>query len=90
FFPGVGFFSVLPLPAVFVDAARAWKKEETLGLTDYYISVGVGIRLAFERSSKNRLLRFDAAYSEKNGWQLSIGTDQYFRLQADGLLLTTP
>jgi outer membrane protein assembly factor BamA len=90
FYPNVEFLSVLFGGAVFVDVARTWKAEERLSLKDFYASAGVGLRIGLERSSKNRLLRIDLAYSDRNGWQLSIGTDQYFKAQAGSFLLTTP
>lgn len=90
FYPNVEFLSILLGGAVFADAARTWKTDERLSLKGFYASAGVGLRIALERSSKNRLLRIDLAYSDKNGWQLSIGTDQYFKAQAGSFLLTTP
>jgi hypothetical protein len=89
-YPDVEILSVVFGGAVFVDAARSWKSHEALNLNDFSVSVGLGLRVALERFAKNRLFRIDAAYSEKNGWQLSIGTDQYFRAQAGSFLLTTP
>ncbi len=89
-FPDLSLLSVLFLPAVFLDGARAWKTEEKFTLRGFYFSVGMGLRVAIERSAKNRLIRIDVAYSEHNGWQLSIGTDQYFQSQESGFLLTTP
>ena len=90
FYPNLEILSVLFEAVVFADAARTWKPDERLNLKGFYASAGVGLRIALERSSKNRLLRIDLAYSHKNGWQLSIGTDQYFKAQAGGFLLTTP
>jgi len=89
FYPNVKILSVLFAPVLFADVARSWKTGEKVGLKDFYMSGGIGLRIAFERSSKNRLLRIDAAYSDKNGWQLSIGVDQYFKAQHDSFLLTT-
>jgi len=90
FYPNVELLSILFGGAVFADAARTWKSDERLSLKGFYASAGVGLRIAIERSLKNRLLRIDLAYSHKNGWQLSIGTDQYFKAQAGSFLLTTP
>ena len=90
FYPNVEILSILFGGAVFADAARTWKSDERLSLKGFYASAGVGLRIALERSLKNRLLRIDLAYSDKNGWQLSIGTDQYFKVQAGSFLLTTP
>lgn len=90
FYPNVEILSVLFGGAVFADAARTWKSDEPLSLRDYYASAGVGLRIALERSAKSRLLRIDLAYSDKNGWQLSIGTNQYFKAQSGSFLLTTP
>jgi hypothetical protein len=90
FYPNLEILSLVFGGAVFVDAARTWRLHEPLSLKDFAFSVGAGLRVAFERSTKNRLLRIDVAYSQVNGWQLSIGTDQYFRAQDASLRLTTP
>lgn len=78
FYPNIEILSLHLGGVVFTDVARSWRSDEPLKLRDFYGSAGVGLRIALERSSKNRLLRIDAAYSEKYGWQISIGTNQYF------------
>ncbi len=78
FNPRLEFLTVLVGGVIFVDAARSWKYDEPLTFRDFRFSVGFGLRLALERLLKNKLLRFDVAYSDKNGWQLSFGTGQYF------------
>ncbi len=90
FYPNLEILSILLGAAVFTDVARTWKTDQRLNLKNLYASVGFGLRIALERSSKNRLLRIDLAYSDRNRWQLSIGADQYFRAQAGSFLLTTP
>ncbi|MFQ6008724.1 MAG: hypothetical protein ACE5K8_07215 [Candidatus Zixiibacteriota bacterium] len=90
FYPDIELLSVVFGGAFFIDAAKSWKSQEALSLNDFSLSIGFGLRVSLERFAKNRLFRIDAAYSEKNGLQLSIGTDQYFRAQAGSFLLTTP
>ena len=63
--------------AVFVDLASIWKSGEPLEFDHTYASAGIGLRIAFEKSTKN-IVRIDLAYSEATKWELSIGTNQYF------------
>jgi len=78
FYPNIEILSLRLGGVVFIDMARSWRSDESLMFRGFSGSVGAGVRVAFERSSKNKLLRIDVAYSEKYGWQLSIGTNQYF------------
>ncbi|UCG62057.1 MAG: hypothetical protein JSV52_01830 [Candidatus Zixiibacteriota bacterium] len=63
--------------AAFVDWGNAWKSDESLTFSDFYAAGGVGLRIGFEKTTKN-VVRIDLAYSESSGWELSIGTYQYF------------
>jgi len=89
FYPKFEIMSVFFRPIVFADLARTWKSNEVFKFRDFYMSSGIGLRLALERSSKSWMLRIDLAYSDINRWQLSIGTNQYFKAQPSSFLLTT-
>ena len=78
-YPGLDILSVMLGAVAFVDIGRTWKSGEPLSVHGFDGTIGIGLRVSFEKSSKTALLRFDVAYSEKNGWQLSIGSGQYFR-----------
>jgi outer membrane protein assembly factor BamA len=89
FFPGLEILSA-PIGGVFfVDAGRVWQKEEPFRFRDFYLSAGIGLRIAPERVSSGRPIRIDLAYSKKVGWSLSISTGQYFSLLSDNFLLTS-
>lgn len=78
-YPELEVLSVMFGAVAFVDAGRTWKSGEPLSVNGLDASAGIGLRLSFEKSSKTALMRCDVAYSERNGWQLSIGSGQYFR-----------
>lgn len=88
FYPNIEFLSVILGGAVFVDAGRTWKSDDVLNLQAFQAAVGAGLRISFEKSSKESLVRIDLAYSEYKGWQLSIGTGQYFTASLPRLGLT--
>ena len=77
FFSKIRFLSALFGAAVFTDWGKTWKSSEPVKVRDFYSSVGGGLRIAFEKSTKN-IVRIDLAFSDTNQWELSIGTDQYF------------
>ncbi len=89
FFPDIELLSVLFGGVAFVDLGRTYESGESLTWRDFYASVGVGLRVSFERSSRNSLFRCDIAYSEHNGWQLSVSSGQYFSAARDVLTLTS-
>ena len=89
FNPEIRLLSTVLGLAVFADAGRTWKPDENFTLKDVYFSGGVGLRVALDRSSKSRFFRFDLAYSEKNRWELSLSTGQYFSYADHRLFLTT-
>ncbi|UCD63331.1 MAG: BamA/TamA family outer membrane protein [Candidatus Zixiibacteriota bacterium] len=78
FYPDIRFMSAIFGGVVFADWGTIWKKEEPVTLGHTYLAAGFGLRIAFEKSTRN-VVRIDLAYSEMNRWQLSIGTDQYFK-----------
>jgi len=88
FFSDVEILSVSLGGAVFSDFGRTWRAGEPLKFRDFYASVGVGLRLFVERTSKGRVLRFDLSYSNRKDWQFSVGTGQYFSARANSFLLT--
>jgi len=88
-YPGIEFLSIQFGAVVFSDIGQIWKEDETLSLDRTYASIGAGLRISGERSSKTALFRFDLAYSESRGWQLSVGTKQFFSASPLFLPLTT-
>ena len=68
---------------IFSDIAKILRSEEDFQTAKTYSSFGVGLRIAFDKSTKN-ILRIDFAHSGANGWQLSFGSGQYFNA-ASGL-----
>ncbi len=89
FFTGLEILSVKLGSAVFVDAGRSWKSDEPLKYRDFLFSVGAGLRLSIGNTSRKKIIRLDFAYSEPSGWQISIGTEQYFHLTENSFFLTT-
>ena len=88
-FPDIGFLTVALSPTLFIDAGRTWKVMEQTDLRDFYFAGGIGLRFAVGRSSRDRVIRVDLAHSGHLGWQISIGTEQYFKALDGSLLLTT-
>lgn len=78
FFPGIKFMSLIWGGVLFADIGNIWKADEPITIRNYNNSIGAGLRIAFDKSSKN-IIRFDFAYSKQNNWEFSIGTKQYFR-----------
>lgn len=66
--------------AVFVDWGAIWKSGEPMAMGSSYAGAGVGLRIGFEKSTRN-IVRIDVAYSQAGGLELSIGTHQYFFAQ---------
>lgn len=89
FMPTVQFLTVLFGGAVFADAGRVWKADEAYDFSGFYGTIGLGLRISFERTSKSQMVRIDLAWSEAEGWRLSVGTGQYFSLSDIGFGLTT-
>ncbi len=80
FFSNLTFLSAMFGAATFVDLGSVWKPREKLNMSNVYGSAGVGLRIAFAKSTKN-IVRIDLAYSETTRWEFSVGTDQYFFAQ---------
>ena len=89
-FPELELLSVLFGGALFVDVGRSFEAGESLSWKGYYAAVGVGLRISFERSSRSSLFRCDVAYSEHDGWQLSVSSGQFFSAARNILALTSP
>jgi len=77
FYSGIKILSVMLGAVVFMDMGQIWKDNDSIMFDHLYASGGFGLRLAFDKSSKN-IVRIDLAYSKINNWQLSIATRQYF------------
>jgi len=88
-FPGLELLSVIFGGVAFVDLGRTYRSGEDLTLRGFYASVGVGLRVSFERTSRRSLFRCDLAYSEHNGWQVSLSSGQFFDATRDVLALTS-
>ncbi len=74
---------------VFADVGRTWKQGEAFELSDLYGTAGIGTRISFERASRGAMVSIDLGYSERVGWQLSVGSGQFFDALAGILPLTT-
>jgi len=84
-FPGIELLSVQFGGAVFVDAGRVYRPAERLSLKNMVVSLGVGLRISFERTTRSELARIDVAHTRvprdgrlKSVWQLTVGHGQYF------------
>lgn len=77
-FPGLEILSAGVGAVVFADLGRTWRKGESVKFGQYFSSVGLGLRISLEKLSRRELIRIDAALSQNNQWELSIGTGQYF------------
>lgn len=89
FFTGIEILAVKIGSSVFVDAGRSWKSEESIKFRDYYFSTGLGLRFSIGHTSRSKVVRVDFSYSKQNSWQLSISTDQYFRLSNESFYLVS-
>ncbi|MFZ5979762.1 MAG: hypothetical protein ACOYVF_03940 [Candidatus Zixiibacteriota bacterium] len=78
FYPNIELLSVMLGGVVFTDWGQAWKAGEPLHVRDYYWDVGIGLRVSFEKATKNKIIRIDLAFNENNNWELSIETGQFF------------
>lgn len=77
-YPNLEFLSAIFGAGIFVDMGRTWDNGGPILIRDFLTSAGAGLRVSLERSQRSRLLRLDLSYSENSGWQLSVGTGQYF------------
>ena len=74
---------------MFVDLGRTFETGESLTWKGYYASVGAGLRVSFEHSSRTSIFRCDIAYSEYYGWQLSVSSEQFFIAARNIMALTS-
>ena len=78
FHPQLSILSVLVGGTLFADFGQIREEGQSIKLTGgYYSSVGGGLRIAFEKSSK-KVIRLDLSYSIQYNWTVSIGTGMYF------------
>ena len=78
FYPDIELLSVMLGGVVFTDWGQAWKSGEALTVKDYYWDLGIGLRISFEKASKNKIIRIDLAFNENKNWELSFETGQFF------------
>ena len=78
FIPNLEIISLLFGAAIFADVGRAWEDGERFRLSGLDRSIGVGLRISFEKSTKTELVRADLAYGHRNAWELSVSSGQYF------------
>ena len=78
FFSGLEILTVKFGGTVFFDAGQIWKNGEPLKLDSFDHSIGVGLRISFEKSTKGEVVRVDLATGQDNSWQLSASAGQYF------------
>jgi outer membrane protein assembly factor BamA len=57
--------------AIFFDSGYAWGRSHNFSLSDMRNSVGIGLRVALSRSSRNEPIRFDLAYALNDNDQSS-------------------
>jgi hemolysin activation/secretion protein len=67
----------------FADAGNVWREGQTLRPLEENVDLGAGVRVAFPRSSRGNVLRFDVSYAlQDNGfegpWLISFGSAQSF------------
>jgi hypothetical protein len=60
-----------------------WREGQTLRPLEENVDLGAGVRVAFPRSSRGNVLRFDVSYAlQDNGfegpWLISFGSAQSF------------
>lgn len=89
FYTGLELLSAQLGGVVFTDVGRTWRKDEQLGLRGLYASAGIGLRISLEKASKSAMIRVDLSYSEPSGWQITVGSAQFFRALIDLSLLTS-
>ena len=73
FHPKVSILSALFGMTFFADIAQIRDRTEHFKLDNFYTSLGAGLRIAFDRSTKN-IIRVDLAFSKENDWTFSIGS----------------
>ncbi len=78
--------------ALFYDAGYAWPSGAPMSLMDLRQSVGVGLRFAFTRSTRNQPIRMDVAYalndnSQRSRWAVSVSTGYSFGSKGNLLAL---
>ncbi|UCC44548.1 MAG: hypothetical protein JSU65_01075 [Candidatus Zixiibacteriota bacterium] len=78
FFPGIEILSVLVGGVLFADVGRAWNAGEPFRVRDLDRSVGIGLRLSFERLTRTQLVRIDLSCGQDNQWRIGFGSGQYF------------
>lgn len=76
-FSNLKFLSALFGAAAFFDWGAIWRSDEPVSLQSSYAGAGVGLRVGFEKSTRN-IVRIDLAYSRAGGLEFSIGTNHYF------------
>jgi hypothetical protein len=78
FFTDLRFMSLVIGGVVFSDVGRTWKKGENFQFENFSSAIGFGLRIHFERAARGRVLRTDLSYSRERGWQITVGSGQYF------------
>ena len=62
---------------IFADFGQIVQREESFALDKFDSSIGAGLRIAFEKTTRN-IIRIDLAYSAENNWTISAGSGMYF------------
>jgi len=79
FFSDVEILSVGLGAVAFADIGNIWTRDEDPALENTKWSIGMGFRFGVSRSSQAEVVRVDFAYApERNSWEISVGTGQYF------------
>lgn len=62
---------------VFADFGQIVQRRESFAVDKFDSSIGAGLRIAFEKTTRN-IIRIDLAYSAENNWTISAGSGMYF------------
>jgi hypothetical protein len=76
--PGIEILSTRLGAVAFIDAGRTYRESDGFSLKNLIVSTGAGLRISFERTAKSEMLRFDVSHTKNAGWQVSVGSSQYF------------
>jgi hypothetical protein len=78
FFSGVELLSVRFGGVMFVDIGRSWKDGDPVKFSHFSSSLGIGLRISLEKSSKGQVIRIDLSRGQDDTWQFTIGNGQFF------------
>jgi hypothetical protein len=77
-FANLDILSVLFGGVIFFDAGQVWSEYRPVSDPGWHHSLGLGLRISMEKSSRSHLVRIDVASGQNGDWSLLFGTGQYF------------